>query len=97
MDCKYVLDDFESNAWECSNCKLLWQLTVGTPKENNMNYCPQCGAKIIEEIEYVYCTNCYYFRLDDEYKQYCMYEDKCNINNPEDSQLIEERPFYKEK
>jgi hypothetical protein len=28
---------------------LEWETIDGTPKENHMNYCPQCGGKIIEE------------------------------------------------
>lgn len=46
--------------------------------------------------EHVYCTDCYYFRLCDENLPYCMYEDKCNINNCEDSKSREERPHYME-
>lgn len=30
--------------YECSNCGEPWVLTAGTPKENNMNFCPNCGA-----------------------------------------------------
>lgn len=32
----------------CSVCGENWVLTVGTPNENNMNYCPRCGAKMEE-------------------------------------------------
>ena len=32
-------------------------------------------------MEYVYCTNCRHFRLDDEYTPYCPFEDKCDIND----------------
>lgn len=30
----------------CSVCGETWNLEAGTPKENNMNYCPNCGAKM---------------------------------------------------
>lgn len=53
--------------------------------------------KFLEENLCVYCTNCIHFRLDDEDLPYCMHEDKCNINDCEDSKPIKERPFYEEK
>lgn len=31
-----------------TSCGLLWECINGTPKENNMNYCPKCGSKIVE-------------------------------------------------
>lgn len=43
---------------------------------------------------YVYCTECYYFRLCDEHKPYCIYENKCDINDPEDSKQLKYRPYY---
>ncbi len=39
---------FDEDTWECSNCGQLWTLVDGTPKENNMNYCPACGADMRE-------------------------------------------------
>ena len=36
--------------YECSNCGEPWVLTVGTPKDNNMNFCPNCGA-IMQKID----------------------------------------------
>ena len=35
-------------AWVCSVCGEPWTLIDGTPKENNMNFCPNCGAKMTE-------------------------------------------------
>lgn len=32
--------------WECSVCGYEWDLIEGTPTENRMNYCPQCGVKM---------------------------------------------------
>jgi len=34
---------------------------------------------------HVYCTDCINFRLDDEELPYCCYEDKCDINDCDDS------------
>lgn len=34
--------------WECSYYGEPWVLIEGTPTENNMNYCPNCGAKMEE-------------------------------------------------
>jgi len=49
--CTYEQADVEYNAWECSNCDEIWCLTEGNPKDNSMNYCPQCGARIVGFIE----------------------------------------------
>jgi predicted nucleic acid-binding Zn ribbon protein len=38
-------DSFISDEYyECSVCKDAFVLMEGTPKENNYNYCPNCGA-----------------------------------------------------
>ena len=31
--------------WRCSSCGVLMDID-GTPKENLLNYCPNCGAKM---------------------------------------------------
>ena len=36
----------ESKVWQCSVCGNEWQLMEGTPEENDMNYCQQCGASM---------------------------------------------------
>lgn len=28
----------------CTNCSNVFELTYGTPKDNNYNFCPSCGA-----------------------------------------------------
>jgi hypothetical protein len=33
--------------WD-STCGIEWNLESGTPHENEMNYCPSCGGKLIE-------------------------------------------------
>ena len=30
--------------YECNQCGEPWILNAGTPEENNMNFCPNCGA-----------------------------------------------------
>lgn len=32
--------------YQCSECGQEWNLDAGTPEENNMNHCPNCGAKM---------------------------------------------------
>ena len=44
--------------------------------------------------EYVYCTDCIYFRLDDLFIPFCPFEDVCYIVYCEDSRPITERPKY---
>lgn len=46
---------------------------------------------------HVYCTHCKHFRLDDEEIPYCPWEDRCDINDCEDSRPYGERPFYEER
>ncbi len=36
-------------AYVCSACDEPWMLNDGTPAENNMHYCPNCGAKMESE------------------------------------------------
>jgi len=45
-ECKYTLWNDDSNTYECSECGLAWMLMEGTPMENQMEFCPQCGRKI---------------------------------------------------
>jgi hypothetical protein len=40
-------EEMECDYWECS-CGEAWVIIDGSPKENNYNYCPSCGEKIIE-------------------------------------------------
>lgn len=41
-------DDGEGDTFECSACGEVWTLNAGNPIENNMHYCPNCGAKMDE-------------------------------------------------
>lgn len=39
-------------AYICSECEEPWTLIAGTPEENNMRYCPACGARMDKEDEH---------------------------------------------
>lgn len=48
---KWICIDEEGNTWQCTNCIKLgkndwWQFNDGTPQDNEMDYCPHCGAKM---------------------------------------------------
>ena len=47
---KITLDTY----YECSNCKEPWTTIEGTPWQNMMNFCPNCGASMKPKT----CTNC---------------------------------------
>lgn len=34
------------DTYECSVCGNTWTFIEGTPKDNDCNYCPHCGAKL---------------------------------------------------
>ena len=40
---------FDDSTWICSACHEPWVLIDGTPQDNNMNFCPNCGADMREE------------------------------------------------
>ena len=45
---------WEYNEWdECwyTQCKNAFSLENGTPKDNNMKYCPYCGNLIQQELQ----------------------------------------------
>lgn len=46
-----LYEDEDTNAYECSVCHEVWQLMDGTPEENNMHYCHNCGAKMEMETK----------------------------------------------
>lgn len=41
-----VDDVWDDLHYRCSACGCEWFLEDGTPAENGMNYCPNCGAKM---------------------------------------------------
>ena len=42
------IDFDEQNVYMCSVCKEPYILESGTPKENKYNFCPNCGAHLME-------------------------------------------------
>lgn len=49
--CKWTLTDDDSNSWQCNKCDALWVLESGSPKDNDMDYCPKCGRAINQPRE----------------------------------------------
>ena len=45
-----IEDSWGDCHYQCTECGEEWNLDAGTPAENNMNYCPNCGAKLDEEV-----------------------------------------------
>lgn len=43
---EYSENIYDESTWACSICKEPWTLIDGTPQENGMKYCPNCGAKM---------------------------------------------------
>lgn len=43
-------DNYVGDYYTCSVCGCDWTTIDGTPEENNMKYCPECGAKMDEEV-----------------------------------------------
>lgn len=39
-------DGWGDDHYQCSECGEEWTLIDGTPEENGMRYCPNCGAKM---------------------------------------------------
>lgn len=39
---------YDGSFFECSKCGERWELTCGSPADNNLNFCPRCGAEVAE-------------------------------------------------
>ena len=52
-ECAFREDGTEECLWYCSNCHDEWLFYEGTPEENNLKYCPYCGAKVIKYESYI--------------------------------------------
>ena len=48
-DWKFEPDIYDCGTYVCSKCGEPWTLIDGTPVENNMNFCPNCGAALTDE------------------------------------------------
>ncbi len=53
-ECKLKRVDDNWIVYECSNCKDEFVLTDGTPGDNNINYCQNCGARVTKVIDFCY-------------------------------------------
>lgn len=38
---------YDGSFFECSECGERWELTCGSPADNNLNFCPRCGAEVV--------------------------------------------------
>ena len=47
---RWVLDDDDTNTWECSECGSLQIIIDGTPFDNSWFYCPRCGCKMERQV-----------------------------------------------
>lgn len=43
------IEQCEEDLYSCSACGTEWITIEGTPKENGMDFCPHCGAKMDEK------------------------------------------------
>ena len=46
---QYHPEDYDELTWTCSRCGEVWTLIDGTPDDNNMDFCPACGAPMTDE------------------------------------------------
>ena len=47
LTCKNIADPYDGSFFECSKCGERWELTCGSPADNNLNFCPRCGAEVV--------------------------------------------------
>ena len=59
--CEYHCDNVDDSPWECDKCGAAWNLESGTPFDNNMHYCSDCGRPILS-IRY----NEWYYEFEDD-------------------------------
>ena len=45
----YWIEQCEESLYSCSACGSEWVTIEGTPEENDMDFCPHCGAKMDEK------------------------------------------------
>ncbi|WP_418244802.1 hypothetical protein [Ellagibacter isourolithinifaciens] len=38
---------YDGSFFECSKCGERWEMTCGSPADNNLNFCPRCGAEVV--------------------------------------------------
>ena len=42
-------DGWDGTYYVCSECGCPWTLIDGTPEDNDMNFCPNCGARMVDD------------------------------------------------
>ena len=52
-ECIFREDGAEECLWRCSNCNKEWLFYEGTPEDNELKYCPHCGAKVTKYENYI--------------------------------------------
>ena len=52
-ECAFREDGTEECLWHCSNCNKEWLFYEGTPEDNELKYCPHCGAKVTKYENYI--------------------------------------------
>lgn len=45
--CRNIADPYDGSFFECSKCGERWELTCGSPADNNLSFCPRCGAEVV--------------------------------------------------
>lgn len=45
--CKNIAGPYDGSFFECSKCGERWELTCGSPADNNLGFCPRCGAEVV--------------------------------------------------
>jgi len=85
-ECEYRVFNGGDDIGDFYYCEL-----VGITVERGNDECLDDKFKL---DEHVYCTQCKWFRLDDEDIPYCPWEDRCEIRNCEDSMQFRDRPYW---
>jgi membrane protease subunit (stomatin/prohibitin family) len=44
--CEWTQEDDDLNTWHCNKCDAVWTLEAGTPQDNSMRFCPECGRPL---------------------------------------------------
>lgn len=45
--CRNAADPYDGSFFECSRCGERWELICGSPADNNLGFCPRCGAEVV--------------------------------------------------
>lgn len=45
--CRNAADPYDGSFFECSRCGERWELICGSPADNNLGFCPGCGAEVV--------------------------------------------------